>query len=662
MRALPLILLLAGCPSEEPPPPDFVPQATRVAFDPASADFWDLAFPSDRRMQDDGTWNLEDWPNADADALVEQWLTTLDRRLVGGWGLSGGVVVPFTGPLDDSSLPADGAPTLEDDASVYLIDVDPDSPERGERMPLRVRFTSTQTDFHPPDLLTAMPVWGFVREPNTTYALVLTDALRDRGGEPVGRSRPFHDAFEGITPGPAADELALLRETMTAEGLDPADVVGATVFTTLDPSEAIVELADWIEGQPTPEQAEPWQVTADYASYTLLEGRYTVPLVQSGERPYPEIGDGRFVYEGGQLAIQETQDVRLALTIPKGPMPAGGFPLLVYQHGSGGYYLQGVHRGPTDEENPTTPEPGTGPAEWLARRGVASVGFDYPLHGDRNDPPDTTGLLLYNLLGNIDATIDNFRWAAVEPLFLTRFMLETSVDPGLDPALDAGGGDAITFDPDRLTTMGQSMGSTLGVTQATVDPRIRGSVFSGSGGVLVEIAETAVEPFEIRPILAGRLGLAPDELTQAHPLLHAFQHLWDLVDPVAQARHINLDRHPGVPGKHVLMTAGVRDGYFHPRSEAALAAALGVTLVGEEVEPILPDTLRLAGLQTEDYPLQGNVGAFTHGVVQYEAANTQGHYVVFNQEGARHQYTCFVANVAEGAPIAAAGALDDPCD
>jgi hypothetical protein len=661
LASLLAVLLLAACPSEEATPDTFEARATRVAFDPTSGAFWDLAFPSDLRLQEDGTWNLEDWPNADADELVDQWLRTADRRLVGGWGLSGGVVMPFTGPLDETSLPEDGADTTEPDSPVYLIDVDPESPQRGTRMPLRVRFTSTQTEFHPPDLLTAMPVWGFVRRPDTVYALVVAEGLLDRAGDPVGRSRAFHDAFEGIEgadPAAVASFLTL-RETLRSEGVDPDAVVGATVFTTLDPARTIRDLAGWIETQPTPAQAEPWTVTEEYESFVLLEGRYTVPLIQSGERPYAEEGEGRFVVVAGQPVIQETQDVRLALTIPNGPVPSGGWPLLVYQHGSGGQYRQGVDRGPVDEENPGVPEAGTGPAEWLARRGVATVGFDYPLHGDRNDPPDTTGLLLYNLLGNIDATIDNFRWAALEPMLLTRFMLDTSVDPTLHTELE---GDAlITFDPDRLTTMGQSMGSTLGVTQATVDPRVKGAVFSGSGGVLVEIAETAVEPFEIRPILAGRLGIAPDELTQAHPLLHAFQHLWDLVDPVAQARHVVVERHPGVPGKHIFMTAGVRDGYFHPRSEAALATALGATLVGEEVEPILPDTLRLAGRDTADYPLARTEGNFTVGVVQYAAPNTQGHYVAFNQEGARYQYTCFVQGIADGGAIPAPDALDAPC-
>ena len=66
------------------------------------------------------------------------------------------------------------------------------------------------------------------------------------------------------------------------------------------------------------------------------------------------------------------------------PMPEGGFPLTIYMHGSGGEWYQAINRGERPEiEDAPGPYAGTGPAEWLARRGVATLGFDYPFHGDR---------------------------------------------------------------------------------------------------------------------------------------------------------------------------------------------------------------------------------------------------------------------------------------
>ena len=118
-------------------------------------------------------------------------------------------------------------------------------------------------------------------------------------------------------------------------------------------------------------------------------------------------------------------------------MPAEGFPLTMYLHGSGGEYYQAINRGQRQEIVDAPPAiEGTGPAEWLARRGVATVTMDFTLHGDRHDPPDTSGLKLYNIFGNLPATIDNFDVTVMELMLLSRFMLETDVDSALAATLD----------------------------------------------------------------------------------------------------------------------------------------------------------------------------------------------------------------------------------
>ena len=112
-----------------------------------------------------------------------------------------------------------------------------------------------------------------------------------------------------------------------------------------------------------------------------------------------------------------------------------------------------------------------------------------------------------------------------------------------------------------------------------------------------------------------------------------------------------------------MMTAGYRDGYFHPRAQAAMAVAMGLTLAGDTVEPILPDRLALTGRSAVEFPLGDNLNGRTAGVVSYGAPNTLGHYVVFNQPGARYQYTCFAQSVGtpRGAVIVAPGSDDQAC-
>ncbi|OGQ87225.1 MAG: hypothetical protein A2289_23455 [Deltaproteobacteria bacterium RIFOXYA12_FULL_58_15] len=650
--------------------PQFDDRATQVVFAPGSDEFWDLPFPCNLRRKDDGSFGFSDWPGTAYADIVPQWLKTADLRIRGGFGLTSGVFVRTSGAIDATTLPASAAESLNNDASVFLLDIDTDSPFQGERIPIDVSFLADGDDYSPDNLIAAIPVPGFVRQPNTLYALVITDDVRDTHGKRIGRSLAFHEGFEdtGDATLKVVSSFKSLRATIK-DAVDLDTVAGAAVFSTFDPTVTMRRLAAWAESRETPRLVEAWQATDEYESYQVLTARYEAPLIQGGERPYSSFGEGRFVWgPNGAPVVQETQAVRLALTIPKTPQPPGGFPLMLYLHGSGGDWREAIDRGPKDEVPSAATAPlGTGPAEWLARRGVATVAFDFALHGDRMSPPDTSGLKLYNILGNIDATIDNFTFAPIEVLNVSRLMLETSVNADLAPTLDAGGAadGMIRFDPNRLTGMGHSMGATLGVPWCGLDPRVQGCLFSGAGATVIDVALGAHEPLNLKALFDLVLGFTDGKgLHRAHPLLHSLQHLWDLVDPGPKAQYVTVSPYPGLAPRHIMMTAGVRDSYFDPNAQAAIAVPLGVTLVGEEVEPTLPDALRLAGRHTQPFfPLANNLGGKTAAVVHIAAPHELGHYVNFNQEGARHQYTCFIASVgsSEGAAITAAALLDAPC-
>ena len=642
--------------------PAFVEYPTQALFDTESPDYWSLPFPSEQRVKSNGTGDWEDWPLAQTNDLLWMWFQAADYRLQGKWGVSSGVFIPLSGPIDIESLPTTREETLTQESSVFLIDIDEESPERGQRLPLDVEFLIEGDKWSPDNLLAATPAFGFIRRPNTRYALVVTNGIRDANGEILGRSKEFHDTFES---GDTFDEL---REVLDDEDFDLSKVSIASIFTTLDHSSRLLDLISWAEKQPVPSLASPWVVAEDYESYQVLTAAYNVPVVQNGKRPYAQVGEGIIQFDDEGNAIKnDEQAVRLALTIPKSPQPASGFPLMIYMHGSGGEWYQAINRGPRPETLDAPPAvPGTGPAEWLARRGVATVALDFPLHGNRHSPSDTTGLKLYNLFENIEATIDNFHVSVMELTLLSRLMLSIEIDPALSSNLDAGMQDMIKFDPERLSGMGQSMGSTLGVPWAGVDPRLKGIVLSGSGGSLIDIAVNATEPVTLKGLLELTLELQEEgkEIHLAHPILHALQNLWDMADPVAKAPYIVKEPRPGLEPKDVFMSAGVIDGYFSPNAEAALAVALGIPLVGERVEPVLPDSIVLSGVQEIEYPVNNNLNGRTAAVVQYDAPNILGHYVLFNQEAGRHQYTCFIKSVgdADGAKLRAAKSLDSECE
>jgi hypothetical protein len=360
--------------------------------------------------------------------------------------------------------------------------------------------------------------------------------------------------------------------------------------------------------------------------------------------------------------LQGTQSVRLSLGIPKTAAPPTGFPLTIYFHGSGGEYREIMDRGPLPQTNTRDmlgdPPPGSGPSTFLARRGMATLGFDFPLHGDRDTPPDTTGLRLYDLFGDIDSTVDNMSVAAMEAVYLTRLMQVVE--------LPVEGGGTTHVDMSRLSAMGHSMGSTIGIPVATVDPRIKGYVFSGAGGMLIEVASETTYPVNLRTTLELLLGFKPGEvLDRSHPLLHAFQTLWDSTDPTAKARHVAREPYEGQVAKPFFLPQGLIDGYFHPGAQAAIGGALGTTLLGEELDPTLPRTLRLDGQSTSTaFPLRNNLNGVTAGSVQLQTPFELGHFIVFDTASTQSQVACFLSKVgtAEGPPIVSARGVDDACN
>ena len=82
--------------------------------------------------------------------------------------------------------------------------------------------------------------------------------------------------------------------------------------------------------------------------------------------------------------------MRFALTVPAGPVPATGWPIAIYSHGTGGDYASFID---------------DGTALGLAREGIAVISTDQVLHGPRN-PGGNPELDFFNF-GNPYAARDN---------------------------------------------------------------------------------------------------------------------------------------------------------------------------------------------------------------------------------------------------------------
>ncbi len=631
------LVVFAGCgPSRSDAP-------TQVVFETGSQDFWALPLPSELRLQTDGTYDLERYPGERSD-LSTMWLTTADKRVTKGWSTTSGVFFTTTGAIDATTLTEDSA---------YLVDVDTTSPEHGRKFPLTREFTPDAGTLHPGNLVGLIPELGFVRRPGTTYAAVLTDAVKDVNGVAVGRSATFDTELQKTT-------FDALRAYLSSDAL--THVVGATQFHTFDPAAQLNKLVAWEEAQPAPMLTAPFVTAEDYPDFQVVVGQYTVPKLQDGDIP----GHGLIQWNGDEPVVSGSQQTRVVLAIPKMPMPAGGFPLMIYFHGSGGNAYEGLDRGPLPPTAPRDqqgdPPPGTGPAKYLAERGIATLGFDFPLHGLRKNPPDLTGLELYNLFGDIDGTIDNMDIAAMEGIFVSRLALGLTVPTSLSANLNAGAATdgLIRFDATHLTAMGHSMGTTIGIPVSSLDPRIKAYVFSGAGGSMIDIAMSTTYPQTLKPFVELLLNFpSNDHLWAGHPVLHVFQMLWDLSDPSNKAPFTARHAPASLGPRPYLEFAGQVDGYFHPLAQQSVMVPLGGQLVGDIVEPSHAAALALDGRPVATYPLSGNLNGVTAGVVQYMTPFELGHFVAFDVSQARHQYLCFVQSV--GASIVAPETDDQPC-
>jgi hypothetical protein len=561
--------------------------------------------------------------------------------------------------------------------------VDPDSPERGKMFPITCEFNADAGRLRVANQLGCRSPYGFVKRPNTTYAFVITDALRGDLATPVVADEAMAALLEGQDVTTAGGvtltgaDYVQARDFLVGLGAPSDGVVLLDLFTTGDPISGLLEVAEFYDALPQPTLAadEPIEIVRVYDTYTVLAIWYEVPIVQEGPFPYRNPGEG-LLKRGADGSIEQvgTQLIRAYVTIPRGPMPAGGWPLLSFFHGSGGNAEQLLDRGAFSRTG-MAPPPGRGPAEVAAAYGVAGSSIDFQFHGMRFDPPDTSGLVLYNLLGNPRTTIDNFLVAPNEVSHHGRLMAGLEIDPAqvtvadgvtlpvaIGELFDVGGAadGLIRFDDARFSAMGQSMGTTIIVPTMTVDTVYDAGVFSGAGGSLIEIASEGTSPVELRALLRAFLGYRPNEtLDQFDPLLHALQHVWDYVDPMVHARHVTLEPHPGVPPKHVLMHSGLTDGYFSPDSRGNLSVALGAPLAGDVIEQRGVELLELVGLgEALAYPVRGNVGGVTSATVQYAPSVLDGHHVAYQRDDTKAQYGCFLKTVGDAAGPVLASAAD----
>jgi predicted esterase len=317
------------------------------------------------------------------------------------------------------------------------------------------------------------------------------------------------------------------------------------------------------------------------AAFHQLHGKVSNPIFQRGTRPYAEAGDGT----EGRLSptVVSSEDVCVAIAIPKSTMPAGGWPVVIYGHGTGGDFLSGMGQVARD----------------LAAKGIAVIGFDGMMHGPRQGLPPALrqdpGRLFFNA-SNPRAARDNVLQGAADIHNLIR----------LPQALDLGGlqvGLTGRFDASRIMYYGHSQGTVVGAPVLALNPDLRAAVFTGAGA---EIGLTMVHKRKPNDVAALTRALFGDQtVTRLHPMIGLMSLFFGPSDAIPYAAILPQGR------VHFLHVYGRNDGFTPDVTQAALVRAGGYPIVGEVIAPI-------EGVQTIASPASATLSGKSVAAIQFQ--------------------------------------------
>lgn len=622
----------------------------------AGATFFDHPWPSDVRLED-GSPRLAGYYNPRQVPLLEEYLEAMKGQLDGFSPVAPGYL-RFSAPIDPASLPATPLEALAPTASVQLVDVDPASPEYGQRRLVSLSFRAPAGVYYLPNTLAFMPTVGFPLRAHTRYALVVTDGVRALDGSPVAPSADLRKVL-GLEAGEARTDAARASvepavAALEGLGVARARIVHLAVFTTADPTAELFAFRDALHADvpaPTADPAE-WVLYQESADYEEYFGSYgPSPNYQAGKLPFESYGDGGELHRvDGVPTVVDTFSLRFSITVPsekKCPMAPEGYPIVLYAHGSGGNYRDYALSGLGKE---------------FAQRCLATMGVDQIFHGVRpgapeiNDDPSKLYLLFFNFQ-NVVAARSNARQSALDEVQRARLFTETQIT--LPSSLTPDGRE-VRFDPTKVLYFGHSQGGLNGPLFLAADDAARGGVMSGSGGMISIALLEKTEPQPsvaalVRTVFLALLPAEEEELSLFHPALSLVQTLVDVVDPLNYARFEVEEPRTGFAPKSYLMTEGINpdgtgDSFAPPHGIEALAFAIGLPLMEPSQHPIAEGAW--GGPGTVAIPADGLSGNLANGVAsgvlaQWAVApGSDGHFVVYDVDAAKGHASKFLRNLA----------------
>lgn len=597
--------------------------------DLVSTPFTMIPFPHDAYRNMDGSLNLTGFPNVRG--ILAKLVENIEEETK-GFGTTSGFYLSFADEIDIDLLPSQGSDSLRDQATLALVDIDPQSKEYGRRWPLYWNYQSEADAYRPAHTLNVRLLEGIALRPTTTYALILTQSI-------ASPSDPFVAMLSDTSPSePHAARMwnlyAPLRAWLNEQGSIQPSLAVASIFTTQDPVSELFSIRNFIYQQPTPviENIESRGIQDRRVDYELFRANYTASRFQEGDIPFQNEGGAIRFESNGNPIIQGEETLRLSFAIPVTPMPANGWPLVLYAHGTGGNF-ESYHRQEV--------------ASVLARRGLAVASIDQIHHGPRNagacsgNDSACVSRLVFNFLQPA-AGRDNIRQSAIDYITLSRVMSELNVSAGQTQA-----DQAIKINGDQIMFMGHSQGGLNGPLFMAVEPQVLGGVLSGAGANIAISLEQKTKPININQLIGLALGISDETLDRWHPALALLQTFIEPGDSANYGRFWFTEVPEGFRAKSILMTAGLLDDYTPPDTIFSLAVSGRVPIVSPVTQSI--DALDFLGVPPAGRSPVANVasGEATAGLLQYE---DQGHFLVFDLPEVQNRYGQFLEQLANRPP------------
>ncbi len=555
-----------------------------------------------------------------------------------------------TALLDATTFPADETSCVADASSMFLIDLDATDPTQA-RVACRAMAHVDYIDPQTRQLAVVGPARGVVLDEAHHYAAVLTSRVKTTDGRPVKASADFQAVASGAASAPAVYTAAYTKVAADLAGAlatDGATIVAIAPYTTNAMSKALYALRDTLEmatppplkfdaasmapmqpavfGQPVNGQL-PAGFTASLdawlgvvASGAKLPDGSDDPDANLPVRAHDKIavvGTGVFQapnylqhYQGTTYSTLDeatfatdssgnivpapdapTDAIWVSFAVPTAPMPAGGYPTVIYQHG-----LDGSREDFLDIANTLckagwmvaaidsitfgarAPEPQwqvDSASDFAASPGATYKGPDG--FGDANNKGLHNGSLdLFGNLLDLGAVRDQFRQAEIDTAQLVKVLRSSP-----DLSTLAWSGTTAKVDPANVAYIGMSLGSIQGAAAAAIEPHVKNWALNVAGGGLIEELATH------GPVIANDLNEAAGfnfafleaSLDESHPLINLVQAVVEPGDPLSLVGNLVLHPQPLVgqatQPRNVLQFEVIYDELVPNEADEALARAGG---------------------------------------------------------------------------------------